>query len=118
MVKWEYALLVRRRTPRLQDSGWELTFTWYGPDGSRVDVTPYGDTALAHLNRAGALGWELASVTEDETKQGSAELHRYHLKRPLPTRLVEQRRPRRPPLARRGDVGAEPRVRIGRRTDG
>lgn len=91
MVKWEYALLVRRRTPRMDDAGWELTFTWYGPEGSMVDVSRYGDTALAHLNRAGALGWELASVTEDETKQGSAELHRYHLKRPLPTRMPRQR---------------------------
>jgi hypothetical protein len=91
MVRWEYALLVRRRTPRLREAGWELTFTWYGPEGSVLDVTAYGNTALAHLNRAGALGWELVSVTEDETRQGSAELHRYHMKRPAPLRPPRQR---------------------------
>ena len=36
------------------DLSWEVVFSWYGPDGSMVDVTAYGDTALAHLNRAGA----------------------------------------------------------------
>ncbi len=83
MLKWEDALLVRRRQPRLDDTGWELVYTWYGPDGAVLDVSPYGDTALAHLNRAGAQGWELVSVTEDGSQQGSAELHRYHLKRTL-----------------------------------
>lgn len=53
MLKWEYALLVRRRQAATTDIGWEVVFIWYGPDGSMVDVTPYGDTALAHLNRAG-----------------------------------------------------------------
>jgi len=85
MLKWEYALLVRRRQPRLDDTGWELVYTWYGPDGAVLDVSPYGDTALAHLNRAGAQGWELVSVTEDGSIQGSAELHRYHMKRTLPS---------------------------------
>ncbi|MFY1688219.1 hypothetical protein [Plantactinospora sp. WMMB782] len=83
MLTWEYALLVRRRQPRLDESGWELVYTWYGPDGAVLDVSPYGDTALSHLNRAGAQGWELVSVTEDANMQGSAELHRYHLKRVL-----------------------------------
>ena len=55
MAKWEYALLVRRRAARLEADGWEVTFHWYGPDGSSIDVTPYGDTALAHLNRLPAL---------------------------------------------------------------
>jgi len=91
MLKWEYALLVRRRQARLDDAGWELTFTWYGPDGAVLDVSPYGDTALAHLNRAGAQGWELVSVTEDATMQGSSELHRYHLKRVLPSSPPRQR---------------------------
>lgn len=89
MLKWEYALLVRRRQPRLDEAGWELVYTWYGPDGAVLDVSAYGDTALAHLNRAGAQGWELVSVTEDGNMQGSAELHRYHMKRPIavaPTR--------------------------------
>jgi hypothetical protein len=31
------------------------------------------------------------SVTEDDSKQGSAELHRYHLKRPAPMRAPRQR---------------------------
>jgi hypothetical protein len=89
MVSWEYALLVRRRQP--QDSGWELIFTWYGPDGSVLDVSAYGDTALAHLNRAGAQGWELVSVTDDGSMQDTVELHRYHLKRPSATRPPRQR---------------------------
>jgi hypothetical protein len=91
MVNWEYALLVRRRQARLEDSGWELTFTWYGPDGVVLDVTPNGDTALAHLNLAGAQGWELVSVTEDGAQQGTSELHRYHLKRPLAAPPPRQR---------------------------
>ncbi|MFG1881452.1 hypothetical protein [Micromonospora sp. NPDC049102] len=45
MLKWEYALLVRRRQAATNDLGWEVVFVWYGPDGSMVDVTPYGDTA-------------------------------------------------------------------------
>jgi hypothetical protein len=89
MVTWEYALLVRRRQVSVQGGGWEFTFVWYGPDGSALDMTPYGDTALAHLNRAGAQGWELVSVTEDGSPHGAVELHRYHLKRvlrPVPPR--------------------------------
>ncbi|MGI5211855.1 hypothetical protein [Plantactinospora sp. CA-290183] len=101
MLRWEYALLVRRRQPRLDEAGWELAFTWYSPDGGVLDVSPYGDTALAHLNRAGAQGWELVSVTEDPT-QGSSELHRYHLKRPLPAAAP---RPRIRGTGRRGTVG-------------
>ena len=85
MLRWEYALLVRRRQPRIDETGWELAYTWYGPDGAVLDVSPYGDTALAHLNRAGSQGWELVSVTEDGNMQGSAELHRYHMKRVLPS---------------------------------
>jgi hypothetical protein len=83
VITWEYALLIRRRQARVQEAGWQLTFTWYGPDGSMLDVTPYGDTALAHLNRAGGQGWELVSVTEDGSMQGTSELHRYHMKRPV-----------------------------------
>ncbi|MFG1952270.1 hypothetical protein [Micromonospora sp. NPDC048830] len=82
MLKWEYALLVRRRQAASTDIGWEIVFIWYGPDGSMVDVTPYGDTALAHLNRAGDQGWELVAMSEDPSLPGSSELHRYHLKRP------------------------------------
>ncbi|GAB3952484.1 hypothetical protein [Micromonospora vulcania] len=82
MLKWEYALLVRRRQAATTDLGWEVVFVWYGPDGSMVDVTPYGDTALAHLNRAGDQGWELVSMSEDPSLEGLSELHRYHLKRP------------------------------------
>jgi len=91
MLKWEYALLVRRRQSRLDDTGWELVYTWYGPDGAVLDVSPYGDTALAHLNRAGVLGWELVSVSEDGNMQGSAELHRYHMKRALPSNTPRPR---------------------------
>lgn len=82
MVTWEYALLVRRRQAAGQ--GWGLTYFWYGPDGSRVDVTEYGDTAISHLNRVGADGWELVSAAEDVNNlQGTTEVHRYHLKRPI-----------------------------------
>jgi hypothetical protein len=91
MLRWEYALLVRRRHARLDDAGWEVTFTWYGPDGAVLDVTPYGDTALAHLNRAGAQGWELVSVTEDPSMKGHSELHRYHVKRPVRRTVPRQR---------------------------
>jgi len=91
MNRWEYALLVRRRHPAVPDTGWEVSFTWYAPDGSMTDVTAYGDTALAHLNRAGAQGWELVSVTEDPTLPGHYELHRYHLKRPAPRVAPRQR---------------------------
>jgi hypothetical protein len=82
MLRWEYALLVRRRQAATDDLGWEVTFHWYGPDGTMVDVTPYGDTALAHLNRAGDQGWELVAMSEDPSLPGNNELHRYHLKRP------------------------------------
>jgi hypothetical protein len=85
MLKWEYALLVRRRQAATTDIGWEVVFIWYGPDGSMVDVTPYGDTALAHLNRAGDQGWELVAMSEDPSLPGNNELHRYHLKRPRTT---------------------------------
>lgn len=82
MVNWEYALLVRRRD---SDGGnWRIRFIWYSPDGSRQDVSNQGDTALAHLNRAGRTGWELVSAVEDVNNiQGTTEVHRYHLKRPL-----------------------------------
>jgi len=96
MSKWEYALLVRRRTARVDAGGWEVTFTWYGPDGSMLDVTPYGDTALSHLNRAGQQSWELVAVSEDPNMEGTSELHRYHLKRPVPTA---------PPRPRLGGAG-------------
>ena len=82
MITWEYALLVRRR--EAQGQGWILTYIWYGPDGSRRDVSAYGDTAIAHLNRAGLEGWELVSAAEDVNNlQGTTEVHRYHLKRPI-----------------------------------
>ncbi|WP_212823340.1 hypothetical protein [Polymorphospora rubra] len=99
MITWEYALLVRRRVPRMHETGWELTYTWYGPDGQVLDVTPYGDTALAHLNRAGSQGWELASVTEDTSMQGSSELHRYHMKRSRTTGGPPRQRIRSSPRA-------------------
>jgi hypothetical protein len=91
MAKWEYALLVRRRAARLEADGWEVTFHWYGPDGSSIDVTPYGDTALAHLNRVGQQNWELVSVSENPSMEGTNELHRYHLKRPVAVRAPRQR---------------------------
>ncbi|MEV0001090.1 hypothetical protein AB0H28_02235 [Micromonospora sp. NPDC050980] len=98
MLKWEYALLVRRRQAATTDTGWEIVFHWYGPDGSMVDVTPYGDTALAHLNRAGDQGWELVAMSEDPSLSGNAELHRYHLKRPKPAapQPRQRMRPSRP----------------------
>jgi hypothetical protein len=78
MVAWEYALLVRRR-----ETGNRLTFVWYGPDGSKRDVSALGDTAIAHLNRVGADGWELVSASEDINNLETArEIYRYHLKRP------------------------------------
>ena len=83
MVKWEYALLVRRRVG--EGRRLEMTYIWYGPDGSRRDVSAFGDTAISHLNRVGAEGWELVSASEDINNQESTfEVHRYHLKRPLP----------------------------------
>lgn len=91
MAKWEYALLVRRRMARVEAAGWEVTFHWYGPDGSMLDVTPFGDTALAHLNRAGDQAWELVSVSENPSLEGNTEIHRYHLKRPVPTAVPRQR---------------------------
>ncbi|HEY0699372.1 MAG TPA: hypothetical protein VGD43_16355 [Micromonospora sp.] len=82
MIRWEYALLVRRRQAIGQ--AWELTYFWYGPDGTRRDVSAYGETAIAHLNRVGAEGWELVSAAEDVNNlQGTTEVHRYHLKRPI-----------------------------------
>jgi hypothetical protein len=83
MIRWEYALLVRRRQMRRATRGWEVTFAWYGPDGSMTDLSDRGDTTLEHLNGAGRLGWELASVTEEHKSSGAVEIHRYHLKRPL-----------------------------------
>lgn len=91
MVKWEYALLVRRRQARVDEPGWAVTFTWYGPDGSIQEISEFGDTALVHLNSAGQQGWELASVTEDLHQGGTSELHRYHLKRPAATPAPRQR---------------------------
>jgi hypothetical protein len=91
MSRWEYALLVRRRAARLDEAGWEITFHWYGPDGSSIDVTPYGDTALAHLNRVGQQHWELVTVSEDPSMEGTNELHRYHLKRRVAVRAPRQR---------------------------
>jgi hypothetical protein len=91
MAQWEYALLVRRRAARLDADGWEITFHWYGPDGSSIDVTPYGDTALAHLNRVGQQSWELVTVSEDPSLEGANELHRYHLKRPVAAPLPRHR---------------------------
>lgn len=91
MVRWEYALLVRRRQAAKDDLGWEITFTWYGPDGSMTDVSPLGDTALSHLNRAGDQGWELVGMSEDTSLPGNNELHRYHLKRPKSSSAPRQR---------------------------
>ena len=83
MVTWEYALLVRRR--QVEGQGWSINFIWYAPDGSRRDISAYADTAIAHLNLAGAEGWELVSAAEDVNNlQGTTEVHRYHLKRPRP----------------------------------
>ena len=84
MIRWEYALLVRRRVASIDEPGWEITFAWYGPDGTALDVTNQADTALAHLNTAGRQGWELASVTEEYQPNGATDIYRYHLKRPVP----------------------------------
>ncbi|MFK3981367.1 hypothetical protein ACI2K4_13435 [Micromonospora sp. NPDC050397] len=104
MVQFEYALLVRRRQARLEDTGWELIYTWYGPDGSMLDVSAYGDTALEHLNRAGLQGWDLVAVTDDSSLEGTAELHRYHLKRVLQAAPPRQR-------LRAGRLGRRPSPR-------
>ncbi|HEX5596314.1 MAG TPA: hypothetical protein VFX61_09905 [Micromonosporaceae bacterium] len=81
-VRWEYALLVRRREAMGQN--WRLTYVWYAPDGSRRDISAIADTAIAHLNRAGSQGWELVSAAEDVNNlEGTTEVHRYHLKRPV-----------------------------------
>jgi hypothetical protein len=82
MMTWEYALLVRRR--EAEGQRWRLSFFWYGPDGTREDISGYADTAIAHLNRAGGQGWELVSAAEDVNNlEGTTEVHRYHLKRPI-----------------------------------
>lgn len=82
VTRWEYALLVRRRES--EGRSWRITFIWYGPDGSRRELVDGGETALAYLNRAGADGWELVSAEEDVNNlEGTTEVHRYHLKRPL-----------------------------------
>jgi hypothetical protein len=91
MTMWEYALLIRRRAAAMEAAGWEVTFHWYGPDGSMLDVTPLGDTALTHLNNAGREGWDLVSVSEDPSMEGINELHRYHLKRPIAVPAQRQR---------------------------
>lgn len=81
VTTWEYALLVRRRQAMGKD--WSIIYIWYGPDGSRRDVSAFGDTAIAHLNRVGADGWELVAAEEDiNNLQGTTEVFRYHLKRP------------------------------------
>ncbi|GAB7048060.1 hypothetical protein [Catenuloplanes indicus] len=82
MVKWEYALLIRRRVP---DGGqWVISFAWYAPDGTVQDVTMYGTAVISQLNQAGAAGWEMISASEDVNNlQGTTEVHRYHFKRPL-----------------------------------
>ena len=62
-----------------------MTFIWYGPDGSRRDISAFGNTAIGHLNRAGAEGWELVSAAEDVNNvENTVEVHRFHLKRPIP----------------------------------
>jgi hypothetical protein len=82
MSTWEYAVLVWHRQPAEQ-GGWEIVVSWHPPDGSDVDMTGASPSALFHLNRAGADGWELVSVTQDIFRdQGSARTRRYHLKRP------------------------------------
>lgn len=101
MARWEYALLVRRRAP-----GGVVTITWYGPDGTGEDRTNGGTKALVHLNRAGALGWELVEVTAYyHPERSELRVDRYHLKRqvqPQPPGSVdlrrhpEQRQPQRP----------------------
>lgn len=83
VTRWEYALLVRRRES--EGRSWRITFIWYGPDGSRRELFDGGDTAIAYLNRAGADGWELVSAEEDVNNlEGTTEVHRYHMKRPIP----------------------------------
>ena len=83
MLRWEYALLVRRREAS-GPSEWRMSYTWYSPDGTRQDVSALGDTAISHLNRAGARGWELVSTEEDVNNlEGTTEVHRYYLKRPI-----------------------------------
>jgi hypothetical protein len=91
MVTWEYGLLVRRRLASSTEDGWEVSFGWYGPDGSVLDLTGYGDTAIAHLNRLGSQGWELVTMSEDHSLESPNELHRYHLKRLVPARVPRPR---------------------------
>jgi hypothetical protein len=80
MARWEYALLVRRRAP-----GGAVTITWYAPDGSGEDRTQFGTKALVHLNRAGAVGWELVEVTAYyHPERSELRVDRYHLKRVVP----------------------------------
>jgi hypothetical protein len=80
MSAFEYALLVRRRAP-----GGDVTVTWYAPDGSVENRTGFGIKALVHLNRAGALGWELVSVTVyHHPDRSELKVDRYHFKRVIP----------------------------------
>lgn len=90
MTRWEYALLVRRRRLRPSTGGFEITFAWYGPDGTVTELDGMVPTALAFLNEVGRLGWELASVTEERMESEAMEIHRYHMKRPLPASIPRQ----------------------------
>ncbi|WP_213453364.1 hypothetical protein [Rhizomonospora bruguierae] len=102
MTRWEYALLVRRRRLRPSTGGLEITYAWYGPDGSITELDPRVKTALAYLNEVGKLGWELASVSEERMVHEAMEIHRYHLKRPLPRSSIPRQLPRNPaPRSRR-----------------
>ena len=70
MVAWEYALLVRRYQG--QGRNFHVSFVWYAPDGSRKDITAYGDTAIAHLNRAGREGWSWSPPPRTSTTSRAA----------------------------------------------
>ena len=72
-----------------------------------VDVTPYGDTALAHLNRAGDQGWELVG---DERGPVSAGQQRVA---PLPPQATEAGRP-----APAADAGRRPAAAVPSRRAG
>ena len=90
MTRWEYSLLVRRRRLRPATGGWEITFAWYGPDGSVTELDNTVSTALAAMNEAGRLGWELVSVTEERMESEAMDIHRYHMKRPLSASIPRQ----------------------------